>query len=265
MIYYNLAEAALKVSTDEYPELDVTQYINRLDAYADVIRTRLHTAAGVSEIVEEINQYLFDELGFTGNIDDYYDPRNSYLNDVMDRRLGIPITLSLIFIEISRRLGLRTQGVSFPGHFLVKCDMDDADFLILDPFAGGKILNRDELESRMHSLYGEHPGIADTLEELLRGASQTEFLNRILNNLKAIYLSAGNFEKALYVIDRIVKLRPDLMEERRDRGKVYMALECFTPAINDLEAYTRRVPDADDSNEVRDYLIDLYQRVGHIH
>jgi regulator of sirC expression with transglutaminase-like and TPR domain len=144
-MHTSLAEAALSVSTDEYPELDVSGYLSRLDAYADVIRSRLPNAASAKQIIDAINRYLFKDLGYRGNIDDYYDPRNSYLNDVMDRRLGIPITLSLIFIEIAKRLGLKTQGVSFPGHFLVKCHLDKKGFLIIDPFVGGKILPRKEL------------------------------------------------------------------------------------------------------------------------
>src|SRR5581483_2102597 len=163
----NLAEAALLMAADEYPSLDVSTYLQRLDELAAGVRGRLPADA------------TFEEQGFTGNTDDYYDPRNSFLNEVLDRKLGIPITLSILYIEIGRRIGLTFQGISFPGHFLVKSETDVGD-IVLDPFSGGVALSEKDLVQRLRERFGEENAPPAPLAPLLRAAGKKEILLRML-------------------------------------------------------------------------------------
>lgn len=261
----NLAEAALIVSTHEYPDLDIKSYLSRLDAYADVIRTRLPLQPSHWQIIEGMNHYLFEDLGFVGNIDDYYDPRNSYLNDVIDRRLGIPITLGLIYMEIGQRLGLSIKGISFPGHFLVKCAVSTSGVVIIDPFSRGNVLSNAELDMRLRYVFGNNAPSIDSMPELLRSASKLDVLTRILYNLKTIYYNRNNFEKALSVANQLIKLRPDISSELRDRGHIYRALECFQSAMRDYYLYLEREPDAADQEEIRILVVNLQKESTAVH
>lgn len=259
----NLAEAALLIGADEYPELDVDSYLGKLDELAQSVRGSMPSEAGLEETVVALNNFLFVEQGFTGNASDYYDPRNSFLHEVLDRKLGIPITLSILYLEIGQRLGLPLEGVSFPGHFLVKCATDEGD-VVLDPFWGGVPLSEDDLRDRLEETCGKPQAASAPLAPLLSAASKKETLVRMLRNLKGVYLQSGDLLKTIGAIDRILQIRPDLPEEIRDRGRVYDRLECFRPAAADLSRYLSLAPGADDASDVQHRLVELRQRVANI-
>jgi len=251
-----LAEAALLIACDEYHDLDIGAYLARIDAMADAFRRRLWRDISPADTILRLNRFLFDEQGFAGNADDYHDPRNSYLNEVLDRRLGIPITLGLVYMEIGRCIGLPVQGVSFPAHFLVKYRMREGT-VVLDPYAKGVSLSFDDLRHRVRSL---HNGVAPTksrVAAMLGAASNREILVRMLRNLKNIYINDGQWPKALAVSDRIIAIMPDDAIEHRDRGMIYVGLECFRAALADFQSYLGRSPEAEDAGVVRQYVIDL--------
>lgn len=259
----NLAEAAFLIAADEYPNLDVDGYLHRLDELAQAVRHSLPEETGLEETVVALNHFLFVEQGFTGNADDYYDPRNSFLNDVLDRKLGIPITLSILYMEIGQRLGLPFEGVSFPGHFLVKCATNEGD-VVLDPFWGGMPLSEDDLRDRLEETCGKPQAASTPLAMLLGSAGKREILVRMLRNLKTIYLKREELLKSLGIINRILQVQPDLPDELRDRGQVYERLECFRPAVADLSRYLVLAPTADDAQDVQKRLVELRQLVANI-
>ena len=250
----NLAEAALLLAKEEYPELDVSAYLRKLDEMADNVRTRLTPQATPETIIAALNQFLFQELGFSGNAKYYYDPRNSFLNDVLDRKTGIPLTLSIVYMEVGRRLGLNLQGVPFPGHFVVKLELKDGQ-VILDPFSGGATLSEEQLKDRLHRVRGRPT--RRPIDRFLVRAGKKEILVRMLRNLKAIYLHQEEFAKALAVVQRILLVLPDLAEELRDRGLLYERLECAQSALQDYKRYIELEPYAPDVREIRNRMIDI--------
>jgi regulator of sirC expression with transglutaminase-like and TPR domain len=252
----NLAEAALLFASAEYPDLDVDAYLRRLDELAAGVKSRLSAQPGFEETLVALNDYLFDVQGFGGNTDDYYDPRNSFLNEVLDRKLGIPITLSIVYIEIGARVGLDLEGVSFPGHFLVKSATAEGD-IVLDPFSGGVALSEEDLIERLRNRFGEANAPAAPLAPLLQSAGKKEILLRMLRNLKAIYLNNDEPMKALTVVDRMLLIDPDLADELLERGQLYEKLECFRPALDDLRRYLTLNPSAPDAGDLRRRIIDL--------
>jgi regulator of sirC expression with transglutaminase-like and TPR domain len=217
---------------------------------AATVRGRVARDAFPEQRVAALNHHLFEELQFSGNVDAFYDPRNSYLNEVLDRRTGIPITLSIVYLEVGRRVGLRLQGVSFPGHFLVKLRVRRGQ-LVLDPFSGGEPQSATALRSRLVQLMPQARARSIDLDELLGAASSRQIVARVLRNLKAIYLQAENYSRALAVMNRMLLAVPESAEELRDRGLVHEKLECFRAAHADLANYVRRRPDAADLAEVR--------------
>ena len=215
-----------------------------------------------------LNQFLFRELGFRGNDKEYYDPRNSYLNEVIDRRTGIPITLSILYMELGRRVGLPLEGVSFPGHFLVRLRLSGG-VLILDPFSGGAPQSEPELRQRLQRVIPEGAAadvsVAELpLDQFLEPASNRQILARLLRNLKAIYRDADKPERLLQVLDRMLVVSPDAAGELRDRGYVYQRLECWRPALKDLSDYLDREPDAPDMDEVRTALVEVKARCARL-
>jgi len=253
---FSLAEACLLVAEDEYPALDVAACIAKLDAMAATVRGRLAEDAFPEQKVAALNFHLFNELRFSGNTDAYYDPRNSYLNEVLERRTGIPITLSIVYLEVGRRLGLRLQGVSFPGHFLVKLRLKKGE-LVLDPFTGGEPRSESDLRSRLeHALAPERPRELD-LDRFLTPATPRDIVARVLRNLKGIYTKDGKLEQALAVMQRLLLVLPESAEELRDRGLIYAQLECFRPAVADLQSYLRRSPEAADASDIHAKVVEL--------
>lgn len=252
----DLAEAALLLAKSEYPALDIPAYLAQLDDLAARLRERLPGSADLEQRLVSLNEFLFEELGFSGNTDNYYDPRNSFLNEVLDRKLGIPITLCILYMEIGRRVGLELEGVSFPGHFLVKFATDEGD-VVLDPFAGGVPLTEEELVDRLEETYGQHRIANSSLPQLLAAASKRDILVRMLRNLKVIYLHHERFEKALEVINQILLISPELAEEVRERGELYERLECHRSALLDYQRYLRLEPQAPDLADIRNRIIAL--------
>jgi len=258
----SLAEGALWIAAGEYPRLEIGEYLARIDAMALTLRKRLRADIATAEKLLALNHYLFDELGFSGNGDDFYDPRNSFLNDVLERRLGIPITLAVVYIEIGRRIGIGLHGVSFPGHFLVKCALRDG-MVVLDPYARGRSLDVEELQQRLRAAGAPADVDASILGHLLSAAPCKEILGRMLRNLKGIYAEQGDWLRALAACERVIALRPDdAGEEYRDRAGIYLKLECFRAALGDLGTYLRQRPGADDAAQVRARIAELQPLVA---
>jgi len=257
----DLAEAALLIAQEEHPDLDVIAYLRRLDELAASVRARLPQAPEPADIIHNLNARLFREEGLAGNESEYYDPRNSFLNEVLDRKQGIPITLSVVYLEVGRRLGLPLVGVGFPGHFLVKYRGADGD-VVLDPFAGGATLTREELEQRLRRMYGEANPFLAQIPQLLAPASKKEILVRMLGNLKGVYLQQNDFTRALAAIDRILLVAPDLALEVRDRGAVHQRLGHLQAALQDFRRYLQMVPDAEDAEAVRTIISRMTARLN---
>lgn len=260
----DLAAACLMIAQDAYPSLEVGHYLGEIERLALRLRARMPQTAGADERIVALNEFLFDELGYRGNADEYYDPRNSYLNEVIDRRTGIPITLSILYMELGRRVGLPLEGVSFPGHFLVRVRVRGG-MLVLDPFAGGVPQSEADLRSRLARVIPEGAASEGTVAELpldqfLEPASNRQILTRVLRNLKEIYREADRPQRLLEVLNRMLILSPEASTELRERGYVYERLECWQPALKDLTEYLERDPDAADLDEVRVRMMELKAR-----
>ena len=260
---FNLAEASLMLSQDIYPGIDIAAYLGQLDDIAGAIRKRIAGDAFAEQKVIALNYYLFNEMRFSGNVDDYYDPRNSYLNQVMERRIGIPISLSILYMEVGKRLGLNLKGISFPGHFLVKLAVRRGQ-LVLDPFIGGEAQSEADLRQRLAQVLP--PGRAEKaqLDPYLDPATSRQIIARVLRNLKRIYMQTGKLEQALAVMQRMLLVMPESAEELRDRGLVYHQLECFRPALSDLQNYLRRKPEAPDVAEIHGRIVELKQAAARL-
>ena len=251
----DLAEAALLIATHAYPDLDVAHHLTRIEVLAKTLESRIQPDSGPSQRILALNQYMFAELGFTANEKDYYDPRNSCLNDVLDRRVGIPITLSLLYMEIGARIGLPLEGVSFPGHFLVKCALPEGT-VVLDPYAGGVSLGAADLQKRLRDVRGDEVSNA-IVASMLSAAGKKEIVLRLLRNLKAIYLRSQQFDRALPIMHWIIATAPDHPPELRDRGMIYQELECSRAALADFERYLELAPGCDDRDEIRGRIVEL--------
>jgi regulator of sirC expression with transglutaminase-like and TPR domain len=257
----DLARAALAIASSDYPNLDIADYLSRIDGLAMEVAERLGDETNVYRSIAGLNDILFRRHGYRGNRAEYFDPKNSFLNEVMERKKGIPITLSVLYMEVARRIGFPLHGVGFPGHFLVKY-MDDDQEIVIDPFNGGEIPGTATLENLLRRLYGGgatlHPG-------LLEPVTKKQTLSRLLNNLKLIYLGANDFVRGLSIIDRLLILEPDSAEDLRDRGAIFLKLECFQQALDAFETYLRLVPDAEDAPAVRKQAVRLRKQVRQIH
>jgi regulator of sirC expression with transglutaminase-like and TPR domain len=252
----NLAEAALLIATEEYRDLDIAAYLARLDQLAATLKRRLRPDIGPADTIIALNRFLFEEQGFAGDAVDYYDPRHSFLNEVLDRKRGIPITLAVVYIEIGRRIGLPVQGISFPAHFLVKCQLREGT-VVLDPYAKGISLSFDDLKQRIKSLRNGVEPPRSVVAGALATASNKDIVVRMLRNLKGIYSHHKQWLKALAAADRIIIALPGSAEEYRDRGMFYANLECFRAALFDLQAYLKMLPVAQDADVVREKVIEL--------
>jgi regulator of sirC expression with transglutaminase-like and TPR domain len=252
----NLAEAALLIAAAEHPALEVEACLARLEGLAAALKQRLRPDISAADKLIFLNSYLFDELGFRGNRDNYYDPRNSCLNDVLERKLGIPLTLSIIYMEVGRRIGLPLQGVSFPGHFLVKCPLREGA-VVLDAYARGISLGFDDLKQRIRELDNSLEPSRSVVAAMLASASNKDILVRLLRNLKSIYTQQDAWLKALTVTEYIICVTPDRAEEYRDRGMFYLNLECFRAALFDLKTYLTMLPGAQDADSVRSRLVEI--------
>jgi regulator of sirC expression with transglutaminase-like and TPR domain len=259
--HIDLGRAALTMAGCDCPGLDVDGYLEKIDRIAGAVKRRAGDDADVYRIIAALNYVLFRELGFRGNREDYFDARNSFLNEVIDRKVGIPISLSVLYIEVARRVGLRFDGVGFPGHFLVKVRAS-GDEIIIDPFNAGEIKSRENLDELLYSLYG---GRLVFKAEFLESVTKKQLLTRMLTNLKAIYWKEGDLAKSLSVVERLLILDPASADHTRDRALIYLKLECFNQARADLQTYLNLKPDADDAMEVREEIVRLARQLAQIH
>lgn len=252
-----LEEIAFLVARERYPEVDFQPYRDRLDEFARRANCRIDRVVGGRQVADGLNRYLFEEEGFRGNRDDYYNPVNSFLNDVLDHREGIPITLSILYLAVGRRLRLPLSGVNFPGHFLVRYE-GEGELFFIDPFHGGKILSEEDCRRRLASLYGETFVFRP---DFLYPSRNREILLRLLANLKMIYVTKKDFPMALQMLNRILLFNPYGTEEVRERGILYYQLECYGPALQDLSLYLQKNPAAEDRPAIEECITDLKTKV----
>jgi regulator of sirC expression with transglutaminase-like and TPR domain len=238
----DLATAALLIAQEEYPQLAPEPYLQRLDVLAERTKDRLANENAPLIVLQEVSRVMFEEEEFRGNATEYYDPRNSFLNDVLDRRTGIPITLSIIYLEIGWRLGLPLEGVNFPGHFLVRYEGETVR-LLADPYQDGAIRFEDEAQSLLDQVSGGSLALQPTH---LRRAGKRDILIRLLSNLKGIYLNQRDDARALAAIERIIIMRPDAAEDIRDAALALTRLGREQEAVPQLVEYLRLTPDAPD-------------------
>jgi regulator of sirC expression with transglutaminase-like and TPR domain len=256
-----LSRAALTIALTDYPDLDIADYLARIDLLATEVTGRLGPEADIYRSIAALNYVLFRQFGFHGNRDDYFNPKNSFLNEVIERKTGIPITLSVLYMEVAQRVGLRLDGVGFPGHFLVKC-VGGGEEIVIDPFNSGEILSREDIDKMLFGLYG---GNVVYQSDFLASSTKKDILKRMLANLKAIYINGNDLVKSLAVLDRLVILDPNSAVDIRDRGMVYLRLEYYAQARDDFEHYLRLRPDADDAILVREQLVRLAKEATRIH
>jgi regulator of sirC expression with transglutaminase-like and TPR domain len=250
-----LDEAALAIAEEEYPRLEPEEYLVRLDRLAERVRVKAPIGRSAT-LLHAVRKVLFEEEGYRGNEAEYGDPRNSFLNEVVDRRVGLPITLSVLYIEVARRAGLTLQGVGFPGHFLAKYVSVSGAEVFVDPFNGGEMISADECVAR----YRARTGGRDLDRRYLAGVAPRQILARMLHNLKRTYLERRDDVRAWWVLDRILLLVPGQLEATRDRGLVSARLGVAAAAERDLEVYLSRSGTAPDVGEVRRVLAGLRGR-----
>ena len=244
----DLGRAALLAAGEEYPSLDVAEHLRRLDEFAEAVRQRAPKGLQSEELAKLLGHYLFEEQGFRGNSADYYNPDNSYFNRVLDTHTGIPITLSLLYLEVARRVGLRCRGVGMPGHFLVGLEGSEWYF---DPFNGGAALTAEDCRQLAEGLFGPRMMWRD---EYLTPCTKYEFLFRLLNNLKVVYERTGVPEKAAGVIQRMIMVNPEATSLHKDLAEVQHQQQQYRAAIRSLESYLRETPDASDAEQVKSWI-----------
>jgi regulator of sirC expression with transglutaminase-like and TPR domain len=244
---FAIDQVALLVAAEERPDLDVSHYMRELDAIAARVAAEIKHELDPYLIVGTLNRVLFKDLGFRGNLSDYYDPANSFLDQVLERRLGIPITLSIVYLEVARRCRLPVVGVSFPGHFLVSYQAAE-ERLILDCFRSGEVVLPRHFQSRLDEMFDKKLRFRS---EHLEPTPPRAVVARLLTNLKAIYWRRNDYRRALGVSERLILVNPNLPEEYRDRGVLRAHLRDYAAALPDLEHYLALVPEAPDAARVR--------------
>lgn len=251
-----LFEAALAIAQDVDPQLDLTAIQADMDRFAIKLQQRLAPDASSVQKLRMLNHYFYHELGFAGNINNYYDPDNSYLHRVISTRRGIPISLAVLYMELAQQIGLNVKGISFPGHFLMKLSVQSGE-IVLDPF-NGMSLSREDLEERLEPYFEQQGYPANiALASYLHAAHPRDILVRMLRNLKTLFIEHSRWQRLLGVQQRLMILLPDEITERRDRGLAYANLECPKAALDDIEAYLAERPHAADAKSLRDRLPQL--------
>lgn len=246
----DLVEGSLVIALEDNPRLHIESYLDRVDGWSRAARERLEGSRDIERIVEAINHILFDEEGFHGENDDYYDPRSALLNEALDRHAGLPITLSILYIEISRRVGVEAAGISLPGRFLVKFTGEFGQ-VVVDPFDGGRVLSTIELQTILDGMYG---GGVRLREHHLRSFSRKEVLARELAQLKAAYLAQHDLQRAAASVDRLLILDERDAFEVRDRAALAVQMHAYVQAIECFERYLQLMPHADDRMRVREQI-----------
>jgi regulator of sirC expression with transglutaminase-like and TPR domain len=253
----DLIRASLVIARTEYPNLAIEDYAGRVENLARRV------AAEASDFdratLASLNRVLFQELNLRGNREDYYDPRNSFLNDVLDRGLGIPITLSILYMEIARRVGFPLSGVGMPGHFLLKHYGHEGGEILIDCFNSGDILSRQDCQSRLDEIYS---GEMTLRPEFLHPISRRQILTRMLNNLKTVYLSTRNFRKALPIADLTLVIHPRSAEDVKQRALLRYSMGMHSLAAEDLDGYQKLSPEASDADEVKQMSISIRRMIA---
>ncbi|MGE5851749.1 MAG: SirB1 family protein [Deltaproteobacteria bacterium] len=257
----DLGYAALTIGLSVNPHLDIPAYLQRIDQLAREVADRRDPAGDVYHSLAALNHVLFRQHGFDGNRDDYYDPRNSFLSEVLDRKIGIPITLCVLYMEVARRISVPVEGIGFPGHFLVKC-RDGEEAIFIDPFHRGEIKITEDLGQMLEKLYGRKVALRP---QFLEAVGKKQILKRMLANLKAIYLRNNSVGEALSIFDHLIILDPAGAEEIRDRGSLYLHMGCFRQAREDFDAYLRLAPNAHDAEMVREQIATLEKQPRLLH
>lgn len=247
---FPLDRAALVLCLEDYPNLVIEDYLRRLDTLAAQTEVLIGQDRTVSTIMNSLNEILFVREGLHGNTEDYYDPRNSLLSDVLDRKQGIPISLSVIYLEVAKRIGFQVHGVGFPGHFLVKC-LDGERELLIDPFNGGKVLTNAQAQELLDRVYG---GSMPVQPSFLQTMERKAIISRMLFNLKGIYYQKEMYPKALAVVERILMLNPGTPSEIRDRGLLFMQTSLFAKALADLEYYLATASSPQDTANIEGHI-----------
>ena len=269
--HFPLLEAAVSLAQDEYPDLDVEQVLGDVDQLLARLKRRLPSDAGDLQRLRGLNQFFFRDLGFGGNVNDYYDPDNSYLNTVLRTRRGIPITLAVLWLELATELGLNARGVAFPGHFMVKVNLPKGQ-VVIDPFSG-QSLSREELAERLepfrqraNSNSNNSSGLGDEFEVpmglYLQSAPPREIISRMLRNLQEIHKTQEDWPRLIAVQDRLIVLQPDAWAEYRDRGLAWAAQGDVSNALFDLETYLAHAEDALDIDAIAERVLQL-RRADH--
>lgn len=258
-----LLEAAASVAQDEYPDLDVQQVLGDVDQLLARIRRRCADATDPLQRLRALNQFFFRDMGFGGNVNNYYDPDNSFLHVVLKTRRGIPITLAVIWLELAQGLGLKARGVSFPGHFMVKVNLPNGQ-VVIDPFSG-QSLSREDLSERLEP-YKRRNGLVDDFDVpvglYLQASTPREILTRLLRNLKEIHHTQEDWTRLIAVLDRLLILLPDAWNEYRDRGLAWAELGDNRKAVNDLETYVAHTEEALDRDAIDERLKALRRELG---
>lgn len=240
--YIDLERAALHIAQETYPNLDIEEYVAALDTMAEEVRERLPVEDYPLRTLQVLNQYLYEDLGFQGNQNDYYNPKNSFLNDVIDRRTGIPISLSLLYLSLAQRIAFPMVGIGLPGHFLIRPLQNQMEIFV-DAFNQGEILFSQDCAALLRKMFGDRLAMH---EQFLAPVTNRQFLARMLTNLKAIYVAEADLAGVLAAVERILILFPDAPVELRDRGMLLFRLQRWVEARQDLERYLLMVPAADD-------------------
>jgi regulator of sirC expression with transglutaminase-like and TPR domain len=247
---FPLDRAALAIGLEEYPDLNLDEYLKKIDALASRVGMMVGEDRTTSTLLEALKEVMFVQEALKPNQEDYYDPRNSFINDVLDRKVGIPISLSVIFIEVARRLSFPVYGVGFPGHFLVKVHENEKELLI-DVYNRGKIINVNDCQDLLDQIYG---GSVAIQQSFLQSMSKKSIISRMLFNLKAIYYQREDYYKALAMVERILMLNPGTPSEIRDRGLLFMQTSLFAKALADLNYYLETAPSPDDSSYIEGHI-----------
>jgi regulator of sirC expression with transglutaminase-like and TPR domain len=250
----DILRAALTLSRIHEPFLDMERYVHRVDELAARVAVKIDDPDDPVQIIAAMNDVLFREEMFRGNTVDYYSPRNSFLHDVLERRLGIPITLALVYMEVARRVGFQLFGVGMPGHFLLKHYDVDGHSILIDAFERGSIVTEEDCRQKLDSIYS---GQVALQPEFLLPVTRRQMLTRILNNLRSIYLSQRDFRRAVQVVDLILVIYPRSPEDMKQRAVLRYNLNDFRGALSDFEEYVKMSPDASDAEEIKQTALSL--------
>jgi regulator of sirC expression with transglutaminase-like and TPR domain len=239
--------------TLQYPSLNIDEQLGIIDSMAVELKNFIDHRERPTEIINAMNEYIFEKQAFVGNVQDYYDPRNSYLNDVLARKTGIPITLSVLYIELARRIGFKLHGVGFPGHFLIKYAETDLE-IVLDPFSKGRILAYEDYQVLLDQLYN---GQIKFEKSFLNTVTNEQVLIRMLRNLKDAFVYSYDYDKALMATDMVLSIDQNIAEEFRDRGMIFYYKQLYENALSDLTRYLENKPDANDADNILAIIRDI--------